>query len=105
MRQILVDHARGRAAQKRGGEMQRVTLGEAPDGAAPARADILDLDRALTELARTDARKSEIIELRFFGGMTVPEIASCLRTSESTINRELRVALSRLHRAMRDASP
>jgi RNA polymerase sigma factor (TIGR02999 family) len=75
MRRILVDHARTRAAAKRDGG-ERVLLDEGIRTAAPIDVDVLDLDAALDKLARVDPRQSELVELRFFGGLTVDEAAT-----------------------------
>jgi RNA polymerase sigma factor (TIGR02999 family) len=92
MRRILVDRARARGMEKRSGKWERVTLdeqvalGEAPDVA------LLDLDRALTELAAFDARKSRIAELRVFGGLTLEESGHILQLSIATVEREWQAA-------------
>ncbi len=91
MRRLLVDLARRRAAIRHGGDARRVTLREVDGGAAPA-VDILGLDDALRELATFDARKSQVIELRFFGGLTIAETASALALSTATVERDLRAA-------------
>ena len=81
MRQILVDHARARHAEKRGGDLQRVPIEEAdPLGNWPS-IDLMTLDDALTRLASFDERKAQIVELRFFGGMTDDEVAEALGIS------------------------
>lgn len=86
MRQILIDHARKRGAQKRQAPGQRITLSEATveDGAI----DLLALDEALTELATLDERKSRILELRFFGGLSNPEIAEALGVALNTVEKD-----------------
>ncbi len=95
MRNILVDHARAHAAAKRGGGEQALPLDEAirvgkvPDKTAP---DVLALDDALKDLAKHDQRKSRIIELRYFGGLSMEEIAEVTGLSEATLRRELRMA-------------
>jgi len=91
MRQILVDRARRQQAGKRGGGWERVTLSVAVDGVAQ-RLDLEALDEALTELASFDARQARIVELRFFGGLTMPQIAQCLEVSTSTVEKEWRRA-------------
>ena len=92
MRRVLVDHARHRGYQKRGGGAQRVTLDEellmSPDPAL----DVVALDRALDALAKVDARKSRTIELRFFGGLSVEETAEVLHVSPDTVKRDWRLA-------------
>jgi len=91
MRRILVDHARARRAQKRGGGWNRVTLSEAvaEDGNA---VDILDLDEALTELALLDPRLAKVIELRFFAGSSVKEVGEQLGIALSTVEKDWRLA-------------
>lgn len=100
MRQILVDHARSNSARKRGGEFQRVTLDESPELTSVPDMDVLVLNHALDQLAVCDERKARIVELRYFGGMTTDEIAATMGVSESTIRRDLRVAIAWLHREM-----
>ena len=75
MRRVLVDHARSRGYRKRGGSVQRVTLSDGLATTPGPSVDLLELDRALEELAAVDPRKSRVIELRFFGGLTVEETA------------------------------
>ena len=92
MRQILVDHARQRAAAKRGGEWQRITLDENLGLEAVSELEILDLERALTRLAEEDERMARIVELRVFGGLKVVEIAHLVGLSRQTVHDEWRVA-------------
>jgi RNA polymerase sigma factor (TIGR02999 family) len=92
MRRILVDHARARSYQKRGGGAVNVTLDEALVGSAERGADLLALDDALEDLARVDARKSQVVELRFFGGLSVEETAQALKVSSETVTRDWRLA-------------
>jgi RNA polymerase sigma-70 factor (ECF subfamily) len=92
MRRVLVDHARTRDARKRGDGEYKVALDEniaAPD--APG-VDLVDLDRALDALAALDERKSRVIEMRFFGGMSVEETAEVLHVSTDTVKRDWRLA-------------
>jgi RNA polymerase sigma factor (TIGR02999 family) len=92
MRQILVDHARGKSAQKRRGALQMVTLEES-HAIAPARpVDLIDLDTALARLAEFDPRKTQIVELRYFGGLSNEEIAEVLEVSDRTVKREWSLA-------------
>jgi RNA polymerase sigma factor (TIGR02999 family) len=92
MRRVLVDHARSHACRKRGGDAQRMTLKEGLL-ASPERAlNVIALDRALETLATVDARKSQVIELRFFGGLSVGETAEVLRVSPDTVKRDWRLA-------------
>ena len=102
MRRVLVDHARCRGYQKRGGGAARVTLTEAL-AVAPGQAmdlDLVALDRALEGLAVVDARKAKVIELRFFGGLSVEETAEVLHLSTDTIKRDWRLAKLWLLRAL-----
>ncbi len=105
MRQILVDHARKNRSAKRGGGMAKAPLEEALAFASPQSPDMVALDDALTELAKIDPRQSKIIELRFFGGLSIEETAQALDVSSATIGRETRLAEAWLHRALsRDSS-
>ena len=92
MRQVLVDRARRRDADKRGGAWQRVTLDEDAIRAGEGPVDVLELDRAIGELARMDARKARVVELRVFAGMTVTEIARSLGVSVTTVEGDWRFA-------------
>ena len=100
MRQLLVEHARRNSTQKRGPGRNNVPLNEALSFRAESSSVILDLDAALDALARFDERKSKIIELRFFGGFTVPEVAQSLNLSVATVGREQRLAEAWLCREM-----
>ena len=90
MRAALVDHARARAADKRGAGAMRVTLDEKLAAPEQSAADLLVLDFALQRLSKIDARASEVIELTYFGGLERPEIAEVLSLSVPTIDRALR---------------
>jgi len=92
MRRVLVDHARARGYQKRGGGAQRVTLTDALAIAPEISLDVIALDRALEALAAVDARKARVVELRFFGGLSVEEAADVLHVSNDTIKRDWRLA-------------
>ena len=92
MRQILTDHARARAADKRGGDRARVTLDENALSSERNDLDLIALDDALTELATYDARKHRIVELRFFGGLTAEETARILHVSLTTVESDWRAA-------------
>ena len=92
MRRVLVDHARARGYQKRGGGAQRVTLDEALLVSPEPAVDLVALDRALVALAAADVRKSRVIELRFFGGLSVEEAADVLHVSVDTVKRDWRLA-------------
>jgi RNA polymerase sigma factor (TIGR02999 family) len=93
MRQILTDHARAKQAQKRGGgDWEKVTLDDAVMSAEKCELDLVALDEVLTELASYDERKHRVVELRFFGGLTVEEVARVLGLSTTTIESEWRAA-------------
>ena len=92
MRRILVDFARERRYLKRGGAAFRVSLNEASDLALQHDADLVALDEALTSLAEVDKRKCEVVEMRFFGGLSVKEVAEVLKVSEETVTRDWRLA-------------
>ena len=105
MRQILVDHARTRDAAKRGGGVAEGSLDEAVGLATEAvRGDLLAMDEALYRLETLDPRQSRIVELRFFGGLTVDETAAALELSAATVKREWALARAWLWRALRDGS-
>lgn len=89
IRWVLVDHARARQRDKRGGDAVRVTLSNAIAATEPA-VDLLDLDAAMTALQAQDERKARIVELYYFGGLKYDEIAAALDLSEATVHRELR---------------
>jgi RNA polymerase sigma factor (TIGR02999 family) len=100
MRHILVDHARALGRQKRGQGAKKVTLNETVSiGAAPW-PDLLDINAALEKLEQHDQRKSLVIELLFFGGLTYDECATVLAISPATLFRELRMAKAWLHREL-----
>jgi len=104
MRQILVDHARRHRSQKRGGGIAPAQIDEVIAFAPSKSDDIIALDDALHALAAIDARKSRIIELRFFGGLSAEETARALDVSVATVGREQRLAEAWLHRELtRDA--
>jgi RNA polymerase sigma factor (TIGR02999 family) len=88
MRRILVDHARAHNAAKRGGLEQKFALDEARDLPAPGATDLVALDGALENFARTYPRKSEVVELKFFGGLEANEIAEVLQVSQKTVLRD-----------------
>ena len=92
MRRILVDHARARNAEKRGGLVPKVPLDEARDLPPAATNDLVALDGALEDLARTYPRKSEVVELKFFGGLEAEEIAEVLQVSPKTVLRDWQFA-------------
>ncbi len=100
MRRILVDRARARNYQKRGGGELNVTLDEGLVATPQKGMDILALDSALETLAATDARKARVVELRFFGGLSVAETAEVLKVSSETVLRDWRMAKAWLAREM-----
>lgn len=100
MRRILVDYARSRAADKRGGEAVRVTLDAALNLAEDKDIDLILLDDALQTLATLDERQSKIVELRFFGGLSVEETAEALDLSVATVMRDWRIAKMWLFREL-----
>jgi len=92
MRRILADWGRSRRALKRGGEILMLRLDEALDGAEAEGLDFADLDEALNALAKVDPRKSQVVELRFFGGLNVEETAEVLKISSDTVLRDWKMA-------------
>ncbi|MEP7340852.1 MAG: ECF-type sigma factor, partial [Acidobacteriota bacterium] len=92
MRRVLVDHARRRNYQKRGGEAIRVSLADAEGASAAPDADFVALNAALDELEKLDERRGKIVELKFFGGLAVTEIAEVLSVSSRTVAREWELA-------------
>jgi RNA polymerase sigma-70 factor, ECF subfamily len=92
MRRILVDHARHRGAGKRGGDVVPVALDDLPAPAPAQDVDVLALDEALEALDRVDRRKSRVVELRYFGGLTIEETADVLGVSVDTAKRDWRMA-------------
>ena len=100
MRRLLVNHAVAKKADKRGGDVFRMTLQEDQVAAREPGEDVVALDEALAELATFDPRKAQILELHYFGGLTQPEASAVLSISESTIRRELRVAKAWLRKAL-----
>jgi RNA polymerase sigma factor (TIGR02999 family) len=100
MRRILVDHARSRATERRGGAGVRFSLEEALIVPGQRAADMLELDEALTQLAKIDARKSQVVELRFFGGLEEEEIAKFLGISKRTVIRDWQMARMWLYREL-----
>jgi RNA polymerase sigma-70 factor (ECF subfamily) len=100
MRRVLVDVARSRGADKRGGGAVRVALDDATIGGVVPDADVIRLDDALQALAAQDDRKSRVVELRFFGGLTVDEIAVALQVSSKTVLRDWEFARAWLEREL-----
>jgi RNA polymerase sigma factor (TIGR02999 family) len=102
MRRVLVDHARGRLAEKRGGGMQQLTLGGADQAVADANdgVAILDLHDALERLAVLDPEQARLVELRYFGGLNIEETAEALGVSPATVKREWAFARAWLRREL-----
>jgi RNA polymerase sigma factor (TIGR02999 family) len=100
MRRILTDFARSHGYEKRGGGARRVPLDEAFAVSAESTVDLVALEQALTHLGETDTRKSKVVELRFFGGMTVEETAEVLQISSETVMRDWSVARAWLQREL-----
>jgi RNA polymerase sigma factor (TIGR02999 family) len=105
IRRVLADHARRRQAEKRGGGRARVSLEDADVGAPVRSEDVLALDEALERLARFAPIQAQIVEMRFFGGMTTPELARALEISESTVERHWRLARAWLRSELDGAEP
>ena len=105
MRRILVDSARAKHYQKRGGGAQKVSLDEALVVTNEPGQDLVALDDALTALAQVDARKSQVIEMRFFGGLSVEETAEALHVSSDTVMRDWRLAKVWLLRELSGEKP
>jgi RNA polymerase sigma factor (TIGR02999 family) len=101
MRQILIDHARGKQRQKRGATPLAVTLDEAVALSPHLDESILDLDQALTQLAARDARKAQIVEMIYFGGLSHQETAAALEIAPVTLHRELTLAKAWLARRLK----
>ena len=102
MRRILIDHARARHAEKRGGDIRRVTLGHADEAVANDNdgVDVLELEDALQRLAALDERQARLVELRYFGGLTIEDTAEALGISPATVKREWSTARAWLHREL-----
>jgi RNA polymerase sigma factor (TIGR02999 family) len=101
MRRILIDHAKGRLREKRGGEQVVVPLNEALTFSPERSEEILKLDEALVRLSKLDARQSRIVELRFFGGLSIEETAEFLKISPKTVKRDWTVAKTWLRSELR----
>jgi RNA polymerase sigma factor (TIGR02999 family) len=105
MKRVLIDHARTKKRQKRGGAWRRVTLdGQEAAGAEDA-VDILAVAEALDELAKLDPRKAELVDLMMFGGLTAAEAGEALKISEATVHREWRMARAWLRHALKPKTP
>jgi RNA polymerase sigma factor (TIGR02999 family) len=105
MRRILIDHARQQHAAKRGGAEQKLSLDEAVWVSAERATDLVALDDALTRLAVLDPQQSRIVELRFFGGLTIEETAEVLGVSPATVKRDWSMAKAWLYRELRTRGP
>jgi RNA polymerase sigma factor (TIGR02999 family) len=97
MREILVDHARARQAGKRGGMAEKLPLDQALDFSPARSRELIELDNALKSLGQIDPQQARVVELRFFGGLTVEETAEVLGISPRTVKRDWAVARAWLH--------
>ena len=100
MRHILIDYARGKNRKKRGGGAFKVSFDEALHWTPEEGTDMLALDQALTELATKDERRARVVELRYFGGLTVEETAEIMQSSPATVKRDFSLARAWLHREL-----
>lgn len=100
MRQILVDHARARQSSKRGGSVEKLALSDAPQSGQDLASDVIALNDALTDLAAIDPQQSRIVELRFFGGLTIEETAEALGLSHTTVEKDWSMARAWLRKEM-----
>lgn len=100
IRRVLVDHARGRARLKRGGNAAKVTLSDAAVATEGVEVDVVALDTALCELGKLDPQKEQIIDLRFFAGLSIEETADNLHISQATVKRQWAAARAWLYQAM-----
>ncbi len=105
MRQILIDHARRKSTEKRGGGWERVTLDEGAEAGSELGLNVLELDEALSRFAALDDRAARVVELRVFGGMTVEESAHVLGVSPRTVNNDWSVARMWLTRELLGEDP
>lgn len=105
MRRILIDFARSRNYQKRGGDFAHIQLDEAATVSAVVGSELLAVDEALNQLAKVDARKSEVVEMRFFGGLTAEETAAALQVSGETVMRDWKLAKAWLLRELSHEGP
>ena len=104
-RRVLLNHARDRQAQKRGGDATRVTLAEGDAASGPREVDLLDLDRALQRLGELDADQERVIELRYFGGLSIDETAEALGCSPATVKRDWQSARAWLFAELGGSGP
>ena len=102
MRHILIDHARRRRYAKHGGEVRRIPIEDAAEMSMQRASELIALEEALNELAKLDQRKSHVVELRYFGGLSLEETAEVLEISLMTVRRDWRAAKAWLYRRMRD---
>lgn len=103
MRRILVDHARTHAAAKRGGDVDHVVFDESDAVADDRRVNLLAVDDALAQLAQIDERKSRVVELRFFGGLSIEETAEAMGLNSATVRRDWTFAKAWLHRVLSES--
>jgi RNA polymerase sigma factor (TIGR02999 family) len=104
MRRVLIDYARMRRRDKRGGGVEHIPLSDAPPLPVEKSVELLALDEALRKLAEQDAQQSRIVEMRYFGGYSVEEVAEILGVSEATVEREWRMARAWLQRELNFAA-
>ncbi|HEU0251746.1 MAG TPA: sigma-70 family RNA polymerase sigma factor [Pyrinomonadaceae bacterium] len=102
MRHILIDHARRRRYVKHGGEVRVIPISEAAEMSMQRASELIALDEALEELSKLDQRKSRVVELRYFGGLSLEETAEVLQISLMTVRRDWRAAKAWLYKAMKD---
>jgi len=100
MRRILVDYARRRLYQKRGAGALQVTLGDAETIPVERTPDLVALDEALTSLTKIDKRRGRVVELKFFGGLSIEETAEVLKISPTTVERDWTIAKAWLHKTL-----
>jgi RNA polymerase sigma factor (TIGR02999 family) len=100
IRGILVDYRRAREAAKRGGAAEKLELQDAPGASGPVPVDVLDLDQALSELEEFDPQQARIVEMRYFGGLSIEETAQVLGISPATVKRDWVVAKTWIHRRL-----
>ena len=100
MRNLLIDHARGRGRQKRGGHFEKLSLNESLAANGERGQDLVDLDEALQRFSQLDARKAQVVELRYFGGLSIEETGQVLNISPATVKRDWEVARAWLLREL-----
>lgn len=105
MRRILIDHARSHQAEKRGGEYAKISLDEMPIAIEERSSELIAVDEALEALAKLDPVMSRIVELRYFGGLSIEETAAVMDTSVATVNRQWRMAKAWLYGQLNRNSP